>query len=217
VGFQLSGNLQLDPALYFFIDGMSGRGSIIVQNKSHNYRAYLLHHKDALPRRLSGERDYPTAIRHLREIGVPVDWLDNSAPHGFLASFDGAHRWVTRPAHGLSVLIGDAAGASDPVWGNGLSRTLRDVRLLRDRLLDGEDWAKAVQAYADDHNDFFERLRLVERFYAMVYFTMGTDAEAGRKRVTSLIENEPALYPDITGLGPEAQSSVRLAKAFTGD
>ena len=32
------------------------------------------------------------------------------------------------------------AGSSDPVWGCGLSRTLRDVRLLRDRLLSDGDW-----------------------------------------------------------------------------
>jgi menaquinone-9 beta-reductase len=32
-------------------------------------------------------------------------------------------------------LIGDAAAASDPSWGEGLSLTLRDVRLLRDSLI----------------------------------------------------------------------------------
>jgi 2-polyprenyl-6-methoxyphenol hydroxylase-like FAD-dependent oxidoreductase len=217
VGFQLSGNLELDPALYFFVDGIGGRGSIVVPNKTDNYRAYFFHHKDALPRRLSGKRDYATALHHLREIGVPAEWLDNSRPHGILASFDGAHRWVTRPARGLSVLLGDAAGTSDPVWGNGLSRTLRDVRLLRDHLLAGDDWEKAVQAYANDHNDFFQRLRRVERFYTMVYFSMGNDGEAGRARVMSLLENEPALNPDMPGLGPEARVSDQLVKAFEGD
>src|SRR5262249_1604125 len=52
VGLQLSGNLPLAPALYFFLHGESGRGSILIQTKPNNYRAYLFHHKDALERRL---------------------------------------------------------------------------------------------------------------------------------------------------------------------
>jgi 2-polyprenyl-6-methoxyphenol hydroxylase-like FAD-dependent oxidoreductase len=35
-------------------------------------------------------------------------------------------------------LVGDAAAVSDPSWGQGLSMTLRDVRVLRDQLLASE-------------------------------------------------------------------------------
>ena len=42
------------------------------------------------------------------------------------------------------VLIGDAAAASDPVWGSGLSLTLRDARVLRDHLLANADWRAAA-------------------------------------------------------------------------
>ena len=135
-GLQLAGDLQIEHALYFFLHAITGRGSIFVQNKPGNFRVYLLHHKDALPRRLSGERDFAEVMKHFREIGIPGAWLDRLIPHGIFATFDGAHRWITKPARGNCVLIGDAAAASDPVWGNGLSRTLRDVRLLRDRLLE---------------------------------------------------------------------------------
>ncbi|MFO0993248.1 MAG: FAD-dependent monooxygenase [Hyphomicrobiales bacterium] len=161
-GLQLAGDLPTDAALYYFLHGISGRGSILIQNKPGTYRAYLMHHKDALPRRLSGERDYKAVLEHFREIGMPVSWLECATPHGVFATFDGAHRWITTPFRGNCVLIGDAAGASDPVWGCGLSRTLRDVRLLRDRLLDDPDWGAAAKAYAADHDDFFQRLRRVE-------------------------------------------------------
>jgi hypothetical protein len=56
-------------------------------------------------------------------------------PHGILASFDGAFRWIDHPADGNCVLIGDPVSTTDPVWGHGFSRILRDVRLRRDRLL----------------------------------------------------------------------------------
>lgn len=45
-------------------------------------------------------------------------------------SFDAADRWVDHPYHAGVVLIGDAAAASDPCFGCGLSLTLRDVRVL---------------------------------------------------------------------------------------
>jgi menaquinone-9 beta-reductase len=166
-GLQLAGDLQIEHALYFFLHAITGRGSIFIQNKPGNFRVYLLHHKDALPRRLSGERDFAVVMNHFHEIGIPGEWLEKLTPHGIFATFDGAHRWITNPMRGNCVLIGDAAAASDPVWGNGLSRTLRDVRLLRDRLLEGKDWTRAAGAYATDHDDFFQRLRRAERYAAI--------------------------------------------------
>ena len=215
-GLQLAGDLQIEHALYFFLHGFTGRGSILVQNKPGNFRVYLLHHKDALPRRLSGERDFAEVMKHFREIGIPGAWLDKLTPHGIFATFDGAHRWITNPTRGNCVLIGDAAAASDPVWGNGLSRTLRDVRLLRDRLLGGKDWSRAADAYAADHDDFFHRLRRAERLNATLQFAMGDAAEARRQRAYALIAKHPELYPDVPGLGPEARCNDHVIGTLLG-
>ena len=216
-GLQLAGEVQIEHALYFFLHAISGRGSILVQNKPGNFRVYLLHHKDALPRRLSGERDFAEAMKHFREIGIPGEWLEKLTPHGIFATFDGAHRWITMPVRGNCVLIGDAAAASDPVWGNGLSRTLRDVRLLRDRLLESKDWSRAADAYAADHDDFFHRLRRAERLNATLQFTMGHAAEARRKRAYALMAKHPELNPDVSGLGPEARCSDHVINTLLGD
>lgn len=211
-GLQLSGTMPIDTALYFFLHGSSGRGSILIQNGPGNYRIYLLHHKDALPRRLSGARDYAAAFQHFRELGVPAQWLAATSPHGTLATFDGAFRWVPMPARGNCILIGDAAATTDPVWGNGLSRTLRDVRLLRDRLLNDGNWKAAGEAYAGDHDDFFHRLRRAEQFNATLQFSMGDDAEARRMRAFKLMKENPELAPDVSGLGPENRYSERTAQ-----
>jgi menaquinone-9 beta-reductase len=213
-GFQLSGALPIEPALYFFLHGHSGRASLLIQNNPDNYRIYLFHHKDALPRRLSGERDYAAAFTHFQEIGIPADWLAAARPHGILATFDGAFRWFDKPVSGNCVLIGDAAGTTDPVWGNGLSRTLRDVRLLRDRLLNDPDWTAAAEAYAADHDDFYHRLRRVEQLNTTLSFSMGDAAEARRHRASRLMQKDPELYPDISALGPEARCNDRVIRTL---
>jgi menaquinone-9 beta-reductase len=213
-GLQLSGTMPTEAALYFFLHGISGRGSILIQNKPGNYRAYLLHHKDAIPRRLSGARDYPAVLEQFREIGIPASWLEGVKPHGVFATFDGAHRWITQPVRGNCVLIGDAAAASDPVWGNGLSRTLRDVRILRDHLLANNDWQKATESYATDHDDFFHRLRRAERLNTTLLFSMGEAAEARRLRAYALMEKHPELVPDVSGLGPEARCSDHVVNTL---
>ena len=213
-GLQLAGDIPTERALHFFLHGISGRGSVLIENKPGNYRVYLLHHKDALPRRLSGARDYPAVLEHFREIGIPESWLENVTPHGVFATFDGAHRWITKPVRGNCVLIGDAAAASDPVWGNGLSRTLRDVRLLRDRLLGDRNWQGAAEAYAADHDDFFHRLRHAERLNTTLNFSMGKEAEARRGRAFALMDKHPELYPDVSGLGPEARCSDHVVNTL---
>jgi 2-polyprenyl-6-methoxyphenol hydroxylase-like FAD-dependent oxidoreductase len=216
-GLQLAGNLQIEHALYFFLHAISGRGSILVQNKPGNFRVYLLHHKDALPRRLSGERDYAEVMKHFGEIGIPGEWLEKLTPHGIFATFDGAHRWITHPTRASCVLIGDAAAASDPVWGNGLSRTLRDVRLLRDRLLESTNWTSAADAYATDHNDFFQRLRRAERLNATLHFTRGDACETRRQRAYALMDKYPELNPDVSGLGPEARCNDNVIERLLGE
>lgn len=215
-GLQMTGDLQIEHALYFCLHAISGRGVILVQNRPGNFRAYLLHHKDALPRRLSGARDFAAVMQHFREIGLPPDWLEGLTPYGFFASFDGAHRWIPHPVRANCVLLGDAAAASDPVWGNGLSRTLRDVRLLRDRLLDDMNWTRAADGYAKDHDDFFQRLRRAERLNARLHFSMGEEAERRRQLAYARMESEPELNPDVSGLGPEARCNDHVISQLLG-
>src|SRR5215472_11163314 len=44
--------------------------------------------------------------------------------------------------------LGDAAASNDPCFGQGLSLTVRSVRVLRDHLLSYNDWDAAGHAYA---------------------------------------------------------------------
>ena len=206
-GFQLRGFSEDPESVHFFLDNGEGCGSVVVETAPGNHRAYLLFHKDALPHRPSGTRDYGLMLDRFRRLGFPDSWLAQAEPHGILASFDGAHRWVDKPSRSGVTLIGDAAGSSDPVWGNGLSRSLRSVRLLRDRLLADSNWNAASNAYAEDHLRDFQNLRRLERISAELNFSMGPEALARRRRAWKLMEMEPELAFRVSVYGPDKKIS----------
>jgi 2-polyprenyl-6-methoxyphenol hydroxylase-like FAD-dependent oxidoreductase len=180
-------------------------------------RVYLIYHKDVLPKRLSGRNAVGETIRQLQAAGAPSHWFEKSQQAGPFASFDGSHRWVDSPYADGVVLIGDAAAASDPAWGRGLSRTLRDVRLLRDRLLNASDFRAAAQAYADDHDDFYGRMRRLESMETTLLFERGEEADRRRQHAFALFAADPARVPDTTGLGPEAPSDDMARARYFGE
>jgi len=208
-GFQLRGFSEDPASVHFFLENAEGCGSVVVETAPGDHRAYLLFHKDAFPRRPSGTRDDGLMLERFRRLGFPDAWLEHAEPHGILASFDGAHRWVEGACPNGVTLIGDAAGCSDPVWGSGLSRTLRSVRLLRDRLLSDNNWAAASQAYSEDHLGDLLKLRRREQVWAELYFTMGAEALARRKRAWDLMEKEPELSMRMSFYGPDKPISDR--------
>jgi menaquinone-9 beta-reductase len=202
-------------AVHSLYDPASLRFVIALTVADHLSRVYLIHHKDVLPRRLSGARDFDTAIDHLRAVGAPERWFDEAELAGPFATFDGAARWVEHPYRDGIALIGDAAGATDPTWGEGLARTLRDVRLLRDRLLSDDDWDRAGNGYAVDHDVFFARMLSIAAMRGTLMFERGPEADARRGRAFAAQKADPTRVPDTLGLGPDAAcDDVARARYF---
>ena len=69
------------------------------------------------------------------------DALADAEQAGPCAYYVGTDAWTDRPVIEGVVLIGDAAGWSDPIIGAGLSVAMRDARLISDVLLAGDDWS----------------------------------------------------------------------------
>ncbi|MDQ3937337.1 MAG: FAD-dependent monooxygenase, partial [Chloroflexota bacterium] len=109
-------------------------------------RAYLASRSEAGVR-FQGQT-FESFLQECARSGFPPGVLDSARQAGPLATFDGADSWVEHPYADGVALIGDAAATSDPTWGQGLSLTLRDARVLRDVLLAEEDRDAAGHAYA---------------------------------------------------------------------
>ena len=114
------------------------------------------------------------------------------------------------------VLIGDAAGASDPTYGSGLALALRSVRQLRDQLLAEADWTIAADRYAAAHDHDFSALKRITDWFTDINFSSGPDADALRARCFPLWATDPSRIPDLHGAGPDAPSQEHARKRFYG-
>jgi len=117
-------------------------------------RAYFAYHREA-PYRLSSAQDFPQFVAESVRIGAQEGWYAGARVSGPLASFSCADSWVEHPYRSGVALLGDAAGSNDPVWGQGMSLALRDARVLRDRLLDSNDWDTAGHEYAGERDRYY--------------------------------------------------------------
>lgn len=179
-----------------------GRGAIFFPQRDGRMRAYILYHRDVHEERISGPTALPAFCEQAILAGTPADWVSEARAVGPLATFEGADSWVPHPYRDGVVLIGDAAAASDPSWGQGLSLTLRDVRTLRDQLLAHEDWDAAGHAYAEAHDRYYATLRTVEDWNTKLFMEVGEAADARRARALPLIMADPTRVPDVLMSGP---------------
>ncbi len=180
-------------------------------------RVYFMYRKADGLRHLSGEQKLNEFLACCRSTGVPSAWLDAVSPAGPLAEFNGADHWVDQPARDGVVLIGDAAAASDPDWGTGLSLTLLDVLHLRDCLCAASDWRAAIPRYAGEHDRYYGALYQVTQCWAELIWTTGQAADERRNRVLPWLLTEPKGVPDVIGLGPESPTDEQARRLFFGE
>jgi 2-polyprenyl-6-methoxyphenol hydroxylase-like FAD-dependent oxidoreductase len=141
------------------------------------------------------------------------DRLAEAEPAGPLATYPGDESWTERPYSEGVVLIGDAAGYNNPIIGEGLSIALRDARMLRDLLRNGdgrgEPWAAGLEAYATERVERMRRLRAGADFMAAAFAADGPDRPARMMGLLGALFGGPENGP------PEAFDG-RLIRAVTG-
>lgn len=113
--------------------------------------------------------------------------------------------------------MGDSATSSDPTWGQGLSLTSRDARVLRDQLLSQDDWDAAGHSYAAEHDAYAGRLHTFNRWFADMFLTAGPAADARRARAMPLIAEDPTRQPDSLISGPDMPADEAARKRFFGE
>ena len=162
--------------------------------------------------RLQGSGDISRFTEGCVQAGLPQETYAGAKPSGPLATFDAADSWVAQPYKDGVALVGDAAAASDPTWGQGLSLTLRDVRVLRDALLTDENWDKAGHAYAEEHDGYYGIIRTSEDWFSQLFTERGPEADARRARALPKIVQEPDRVPDVFIAGPDGVSVDEAAR-----
>jgi 2-polyprenyl-6-methoxyphenol hydroxylase-like FAD-dependent oxidoreductase len=179
-------------------------------------RMYLCYH-DGTQARYQGPGDLDRFIDGCKKSGASAALFDGAKQIGPLATFPCAHRWVDHPYRDGVALIGDSATSSDPAWGQGLSLTLRDARVLRDHLMRSDDWDAAGHAYADDHDGYSGRLHTFHQWMTEMYLATGPDADARRTRAMPLIAKDPSRQPDALFVGPDLPVDEAARKRFFGE
>lgn len=115
--------------------------------------------------------------------------------------------WSDEPFVPGVVAIGDAAGHNDPIIGQGLSISHRDVRIVSDILKASTDWSTAFfRPFAEERKERMRRLRLAAKLAAVRDSEFGDAARKRRERLHGLFMVDPL----VSGLmlapiaGPEA-------------
>lgn len=191
-----------DDAAHFFANPSAGIGSPIFPQGDKRARLYLVTHVADGPGH-SGDKDLPAFLEGCERAGVDRSFLKSVRYSGPLATFKGAASWVDHPYQNGVALIGDAASHSDPTWGQGLSLTMRDVRVLRDKLLKTDDWDAAANAYAREQHEYFTMTHTAEDWLAQLFYDVGPEADERRARAMPLFAQDGTRMPDTLQSGPE--------------
>lgn len=181
-------------------------------------RLYLGYATDQA-QRLTGPGGQQTFLDAFRLKSVPgSDHLANARPAGPCNSYPNQDAWTDEPFVEGVVLIGDAAGYNDPIIGQGLSITYRDVRIVSDILLASDDWSSTAQfaPYAEERAERMRRLRFSAALQSRLENEFGAEAQDRRRRAHAHQQKNPmfTLHLLATMLGPEALPAAAFEQSL---
>jgi menaquinone-9 beta-reductase len=206
-----------EDVLYLGVLPGTGLMTYVFPQGKGRVRCYVGFQKDTDVARFQGANDVPRFVETALKIGVPKEWYDGARANGPLATFDATDEWVPHPYKDGIALVGDAASTSDPTWGQGMSVTLRDLRLLRDALAESDDWDAAGHAYAKEHAAFHREVHTADGWYTDIFLDVGAEADARRARALPLILQDPTRIIDTPIGGPEIKADESARRRFFGE
>jgi menaquinone-9 beta-reductase len=194
--------------------------SLTVPLGAGRFRGYVSIHKDARKSTaapLSGETNVPAFVAASIASGAPANWYDGAHAAGPLASYDARDTWVNHPHRAGVVLIGDAAASNDPSWGCGLSLTLRDVRVLADKLLASDDWSEAADGYAEEHDRHYGVIHRLTSWARTLFYHPSLIPAAARESALTRLLSDRTRGLDIVGIGPDCPCDEATRRRFFGE
>jgi menaquinone-9 beta-reductase len=201
---------------YCFNPAIAMVTAIVYQGKD-RFRTYLAYPTDGMER-LQGEQSLPRFLEQSRRTTASPNFYDGVLHCiGPLASFSCNEDWVEHPYSAGVALIGDAASTSDPVFGQGMSLTLRDVRTLSEKLLSNGDWEAAGNDYATEHRRYFSVIHTSCEWLRHMFLEQSPEADRRRAIAMPLIAEDPTRIPDHIMSGPELPIDDSVRARFFGE
>ncbi|MEX2247530.1 MAG: NAD(P)/FAD-dependent oxidoreductase [Dehalococcoidia bacterium] len=232
---QLGIELHQDPQHHFFsgllVDGAHGfpddtqaigaEGDVhfLVFPQGDGRARLYLGYPSEQPQRLSGPDGPRVFLEAFRLQSMPLsEHIANATPAGPCHSYPNQDGWTETPYAPGAVLIGDAAGYNDPIIGQGLSITYRDVRMVRDALIADDDWSQPeiFAPYTEERRERMRRLRFSAMVQAELLNEFGPEAQARRKRARERQAADPTLLLSLaaTIMGPEVMPEMAFEDAL---
>jgi 2-polyprenyl-6-methoxyphenol hydroxylase-like FAD-dependent oxidoreductase len=200
--------LLFNPAI-----GMETAITPVGRGRSRTYVAY----QEGADFRLQGNENISRFIEEAKKAESVAGYYEGARAIGPLASFRCGEFWVDHPYKNGVALVGDAAATTDPAFGQGLSLTVRDARVLRDHLLASDDWDAAGHLYAAEHDNYSEVVRKVECWFRTLFLEQGPDAEVRRACALPRIADDLMRVPDHLLSGPELPADDSVKRIFFGE
>ena len=205
-----------DDAIYFYINPSLAEASFVVTTGLGRARAYVGYRSER-GYRFNGHEGLSLFIEESIKCGLSAETYSNAKIAGPLATFNCADNWIEQPYSNGIALIGDAAAASNPDWGQGLSLTLRDARALRDALLADDDWDRAGRAYASAHDEYYSAVHNYEKVLTDFFYGTTELDRARRAKALPLIAEDPTRIPDNLTRGPDLPLDESVLRRFNGE
>lgn len=206
---QVDIELEYDPVTHFFsgmlIEGVKDMPAdtqwigtegdvhyLCFPQSASRARLYLGFSPDT-PSRFSGENGPRKFLEAFKLKSTPfAKCLEDAVPAGPCPAYPNSDSWTDKPYTEGVVLIGDAAGHNDPINGQGLSVTLRDVRIIRDLLIDADHWSACLfQSYAAERTERMRRLRFMSRAAVEILSTFTEEGIARRGAFLARMAEDP--------------------------
>jgi 2-polyprenyl-6-methoxyphenol hydroxylase-like FAD-dependent oxidoreductase len=135
------------------------------------------------------------------------DGIASAKPAGPCAAYPMNDTWMDCPMGEGLALVGDAAGYSDPHFGQGLSVAVRDARMVSELLLASTDWSpRALKPYVEERAERMRRLRFSTAMLVTLRGEFTPEARDRRRRARQRMRANPelALWFRAGAVGPDA-------------
>lgn len=141
----------------------------------------------------------------------------NATPASPCIAYPNFDAWQDSPVRQGVVLVGDAAGRNDPIIGQGLSITHRDVRLVSEIVLSHPDGPWDFTPYVQERQERMSRLRTSARLTSLRDSAFGDAGKRLRERMHATLQAEPELETPFLApfVGPEKVPAECFSAAFT--